>query len=77
MVTRTGNMKCDMIETPTEYKISAELPGMLKENINIDIDEGVLTISAAVSWRGPLDGGVRLGVRAADAAVLPVRVLPE
>ena len=46
MVTRTGNMKWDMIETPTEYKISAELPGMLKENINIDIDEGVLTISA-------------------------------
>jgi len=46
LVKGTDIMKWDMIETPTEYKVSAELPGMLKENINVDIDEGILTISA-------------------------------
>jgi len=46
IVKRTDIMKWDMIETPSEYKISAELPGMLKENINVDIDDGILTITA-------------------------------
>ena len=46
IVKGTDIMKWDMIETPNEYKISAELPGMLKENINVDIDEGILTIAA-------------------------------
>jgi len=46
MVTRSTNIKWDMIETPNEYKICAEIPGMPKENINVDIDEGILTISA-------------------------------
>ena len=46
LVKGTDIMKWDMIETPTEYKISAELPGMVKENINVDIDEGILTIAA-------------------------------
>jgi len=46
IVKGTDIMKWDMIETPTEYKISADLPGMLKENINVDIDEGILTIAA-------------------------------
>lgn len=46
LVMRTGNMKWDMIESPTDYKINAELPGMLKENVSLDINEGVLTISA-------------------------------
>jgi len=46
IVKGTDIMKWDMIETPSEYKISAELPGMLKENIDVDIDEGILTITA-------------------------------
>jgi len=43
---KSMRMKWDMIEKPTEYQIKADLPGMRKENINLEVDEGVLTITA-------------------------------
>ncbi|MGH8631896.1 MAG: Hsp20/alpha crystallin family protein [Burkholderiales bacterium] len=35
----------DITETPKEYLVRAELPGMKKEDVSITIEEGVLTIS--------------------------------
>ena len=41
-----GNFKTDIKETPKEYIIHAELPGVKKEDINIDYNNNYLTISA-------------------------------
>jgi HSP20 family protein len=35
----------DMIDTDGEYVLTAETPGMSKDDINIDVQEGVLTLS--------------------------------
>ena len=35
----------DVSETPTSYLIKAELPGVKKEDVHVDFDAGVLTIS--------------------------------
>lgn len=35
----------DITETPKEYLVRAELPGMSKEEVKITVDEGVLTLS--------------------------------
>jgi HSP20 family protein len=34
----------DISETETEYVIKAELPGMKKEDVNVTLEDGVLTI---------------------------------
>lgn len=40
-----GNMlKTDIHETETDYVLEAELPGIPKENIQINYDNGILTI---------------------------------
>lgn len=41
-----GNFKADIKETPTEYIIDAELPGIKKEDITIDYKNNYLTVSA-------------------------------
>ena len=41
-----GNFKVDLKETPDNYLVEADLPGVKKENINIEFDNGNLTISA-------------------------------
>lgn len=41
--------KIDVGETDSEYTIEAELPGVDKKEINIGMNEGVLTISTARS----------------------------
>lgn len=38
-------MKIDVKDENDKYVIEAELPGLSKDNINIDIDNGVLTLS--------------------------------
>ena len=35
----------DVSETPTSYLIKAELPGVKKEDVHVDIDAGVLSIT--------------------------------
>src|SRR5690554_6773714 len=44
--TKGGDMKIDVRETDKEYVIDAELPGLKKENINIDVEESQRIISA-------------------------------
>ena len=40
-------MKTDVIEKDNSYQLEAELPGFNKEDINIDLKDDVLTISAS------------------------------
>jgi len=42
----SGLMKTDVIEKDNSYQLEAELPGFNKEDINIDLKNEVLTISA-------------------------------
>jgi HSP20 family protein len=39
------NPKVDMIEDKKTYTLSAELPGMELDNINLDLSDGILTLS--------------------------------
>jgi HSP20 family protein len=41
-----STFKADIIEHDSEYVIEAELPGMAKENVKIDLQDDILTISA-------------------------------
>lgn len=42
----SGSFKTDIKETPEGYVVHAELPGVNKEDINIDYNNNYLTISA-------------------------------
>ena len=43
----SGLMRTDVIEKDNEYQLEAELPGFNKEDINIDLKDDTLTISAS------------------------------
>ena len=40
-------MKTDVNETDTDYELEMDLPGFKKDQINVKLEEGYLTISAA------------------------------
>lgn len=40
------NMKCDIYEKDDNYYIEMDMPGFNKENINVDCDNGYLTVTA-------------------------------
>ena len=42
---QSGLMKVDIKDDGNDYVLEAELPGIKKENINIDVEDGNLTIS--------------------------------
>ncbi|MFW5779965.1 MAG: Hsp20 family protein, partial [Bacillota bacterium] len=46
LFSKANEMKIDVRETDKEYLIDAEIPGMKKDNINIDVEENQLIISA-------------------------------
>ena len=39
------SIKIDMVEDEKEYRLMADMPGVSKENINIDFENGLLTIT--------------------------------
>ena len=43
---RSATFKVDVIDEDKDYKVEAELPGFSKDEIDIDFEEGKLTISA-------------------------------
>ena len=45
------NMKCDIKEKDGNYLLDIELPGYKKENIQMDLKDGYLTIQADVYKR--------------------------
>lgn len=42
------NINVDVNESPTEFKVQAEIPGVKKEEINVQVDGDTITISAEV-----------------------------
>lgn len=42
-----NSMKCDVYEKDGAYNIEVDVPGFKKEDINIDVDNGYLTIRAS------------------------------
>ena len=42
-----NSMKCDVYEKDDAYNIEVDVPGFKKEDINIDVDNGYLTIKAS------------------------------
>jgi HSP20 family protein len=46
----------DISETENEFHISAELPGMKKDDININLENGRLSISGERSFKNEEDG---------------------
>lgn len=43
---RAATFKVDVIDEDKDYKVEAELPGFSKDEIDIDFEEGKLTITA-------------------------------
>ena len=41
------DMKCDIYEKDGAYHIEADMPGYKKEDVNVEYEDGYLTISAA------------------------------
>jgi HSP20 family protein len=50
----------DLHETPQEYVLSAELPGLTTGDIHIDFQDGRLTVSGTRSERTPCEGYQRI-----------------
>jgi HSP20 family protein len=46
----SGNVRIDVQDKGSEYLMEAELPGVSKDQIKIDIHDGVLTLSANQDW---------------------------
>ena len=42
-----NSMKCDVYEKDGAYNIEVDVPGFQKEDINIDVDNGYLTVKAS------------------------------
>lgn len=47
-----AEMKTDIIETAEGYELCMDLPGVLKENLSLEMEEGVLTITTAAPSAG-------------------------
>jgi len=43
--TKVSDMKCDIYEENDNYIVLMDVPGFTKEEINIDVDRGYLTVS--------------------------------
>ena len=46
----------DILESKDSYLIRAELPGMKKENVNLEVQEGTLTLSGERKFDEPASG---------------------
>jgi len=46
---KVKDMKCDIYEQDGNYVVEMDIPGCSKDNINIDVDRGYLTISLEYS----------------------------
>jgi HSP20 family protein len=44
-----SQIRVDVKENPNEFVVEAEIPGAGKENINVEIDGNVVTVSAQIS----------------------------
>lgn len=47
--TKSHDMKCDIYEQDNNYVVEMDIPGYKKDEINIDVEKGYLTIEATHS----------------------------
>ena len=52
-----GGLRCDVKEHDNRYEIQADLPGVKKEDIDIQLDDGFLTIAVKKDENNPDDNG--------------------
>lgn len=50
----------DIYENEISVTVLAEMPGVGKDEVEIDLDEGVLTIKGSTGWKNPEDRTVML-----------------
>lgn len=55
-----AQIRVDVQETPEAYQLVAEIPGVSKEDIQIDIEGKRVSLRAEIKPRDRLDDGVRL-----------------
>ena len=46
----------DILESKESYLVRAELPGMKREDLNLEVHDGVLTLSGERKFEQPVDG---------------------
>ncbi len=46
----------DIYENEDGILLFADMPGVKKEDLNVEVDKGVLTITGDISYRGPAQG---------------------
>lgn len=67
----------DVVEDPTEYHISAELPGMEKEDVKVGVENGCLTISGERSAAPEVEGRKYHRMERAWGPFLRTFMMPE
>lgn len=69
----------DISETDDNYVLRAELPGVEKDNVAVDINDGVITVSAefASAKDGKTLRAERIRGKARRSFVLPVDAAPD
>ncbi|RKU05273.1 heat-shock protein Hsp20 [Burkholderia sp. Nafp2/4-1b] len=55
-----ASMKIDVTESDDAYKVKAELPGVLKEDIDIDVKGGTVSINAKIERNNEQKDGERV-----------------
>lgn len=48
-VNETPKFKCDIYEKDNKYYVEADLPGLTKDDIDIEVDNGYLTLKVSAS----------------------------
>jgi HSP20 family protein len=67
----------DIIETKEAYVIRAELPGMNKEDINVELNDGTLTLSGERKSEQPLEGVEYRIAERVDGKFVRTVILPK
>jgi HSP20 family protein len=80
---RPPAIKLDVVEGKKEYTVKAEIPGVAKEDIYVDVDGPVVTLCAEVRRENPdkKEGGMLRGERfygmLSRTFTLPLEILPD
>ena len=61
-------MKTDVKETESGYEVAVDLPGFKKDEVNVELNDGYLTISAAKGLDRD-ERGIRRAVTSARSAI--------
>lgn len=54
-LTRTATPRVDVVETKESYELTAELPGFKKDDVTVQVQDGVLQLTAGVETKEAKD----------------------